>query len=321
MYPSSINGRHSKLEKQLSRTKLLLAFSAFFEIVFTFLATSILLNKWLPQVAVTSSNLPTEDYSKFWAICTAASLTWALFISLYIHYGVIIFQYHPFPFGTIIAQLIIAALIELPVAVYFARKYTIAVPGVYLVPAKVICCGKKKISALLVRTVFLLTSLTVIQFTFFHCTFLLLALGAAPFNITSSIAMVLFFCFATVHILAILFTLPSLCRQTIAMGAANRGEKCQAIIQGVALVILLVAIFCFSVVVASCGHLINIGTDQSFLPALSKVTLSLVLGLASYFLRRLSNMWWETLSRRTQSAFPNESVDEAMKSKVAYEAI
>ena len=320
MYPSS-NSEHYKLERRRFRIRSFLAFSFLFQIVFVFLATIMLLNRWLPQVAVTSPNQPTENYSTFWAICTAASIIWALFASGDFYSIRISFQYHPYLIGIFIAQLIVATLVEFPVAVYFARKYTIAVPGVYLVPAKVICCGKKKISALLVRTVFLLTSLTVIQFTFFHCTFLLLALGAAPFNITSSIAMVLFFCFATVHILAILFTLPSLCRQTIAMGAANRGEKCQAIIQGVALVILLVAIFCFSVVVASCGHLINIGTDQSFLPALSKVTLSLVLGLASYFLRRLSNMWWETLSRRTQSVFPNESVDEAMSSKSDYDAI
>ena len=60
------------------------------------------------------------------------------------------------------------------------------------------------------------------------------------------------------------------CRQTV--GTVNRGEKCQTIIQGVSLVILLIAIFCFSIVVADFGRLNNIETDQEgFLPALSKV--------------------------------------------------
>ena len=321
MYPSS-NNDHFELERRLSGIRYILAFSSVFQIVFTFLATSMLLNRWLPQVAVTSPNLPTEDYSKAWAYCTAASVILAMFAAVDLYSIVSDFQYHPLLSGFVISVGLLAALIEFPAAVYFARKYTIAVPGVYLVPAKVICCGKKKISALLVRTAFLLTSLTAIQLAFFHCTYLILAFGVDPFNIGSSIAMLLFCLCATVHIVTILVTLPSLCRPTVEMEAVSKEEKWNIIFQGVSLIILLIAIFCFSVVVASSGQLINIGKDQeSFLLDLSQVVLPIALGLTSVLLKRFSDMWFETLSICRLPAFPNNTVDEPANSTSLYGAI
>ena len=134
------------------------------------------------------------------------------------------------------------------------QGHTIAVPSVYLVLTKVLCCGKKKVSALVVCAVFLLMTLMVIQLAFFHCTFL----GAAPFNIVSAVAMLTFVVFATVHILAVLFALPSLCRQPVAIWMISRGEKCHAIIQTVSLVILIIALFCLSRVVATSIRLTNV---------------------------------------------------------------
>ena len=299
-------------------------FSSLFQVVFVFLATSMLLNKWLPQVAGIPSNLPSQVYSQFWAFCTAASIILAIFGSVDLYSIInIIFPHHPFVASVSIALVLLVELLEAPVAVYFAKRYTVAVPGIYLIPAKVFCCcGNEKISALVVRAVFLLMTLMAIQLAFFHFTFMLLAFGAAPFNIGSSVAMLFFIVFATVHILAILFTLPSLCRQSVAMGAVNRGEKCQAIIQAVSLVSLLITIFCISIVVAMSIRTINVGMDQEgFLLLLSKVVLPLALGLASMALRRFSNMWWEALASRGLSAMPNESVDESMNSTAGYNAI
>ena len=321
-YPSSNSGDYLELTGQQSEIRYFLAFSSLFQIVFAFLATSMLLNRWLPQVTVTPSNLPTQVYSQYWAFCTAASICWAMFVSVDFYSTIKTFHNHYILISTFIALVLLAALIEVPVAVYFAKKYTIAVPAVYLFPAKVFCCGKKKISALLVRMVFLLMTLMAIQLAFLHCKYVLLAFGAAPFNILSGVAMLLFVFFATVHILAILFALPSLCRQPVAMGMVSRGEKCHAIIQGVSLVIFLIAIFCFSIVVAKSGRLINIGMNQEgFLLALNKVVLPLALGIISMLLRRFSNMWWETLASRRLSASYNEPLDEPMNSKPDYNAI
>ena len=321
IYPSSTHGAH-EFKRRLSKIRFALTFSSLFQAVFVFLATIMLLNKWLPKVAVTPSNFPTQVYSQFWAICTAASILWAIFISADLYSIVTIVSYHPIIISSAIAVVLCAALIEAPVAVYFAKRYTIAVPAVYLVPAKVLCCGKEKISALAVRAVFLLMTLMAIQITICHFTFLLLALGAVPFNIISTVAMLAFIVFATVHVLAILFALPSLCRQPVAMGTISRGEKCHAIIQAASLVILLIALFCFTTVIGMSGRLINVGTGQEgfFLP-LSKVVFPLAFGLASMLLRRSSNMWWEALASRRLSAFTTESVDETLIPKVNYDAI
>ena len=312
-----------KLTKQRDTIRSALGFSSLFQIVFTFLATSMLLNKWLPQVAGIPSNLPTQVHSQFWAVCTAASMIWAMFASMDIYSTITTMSNHPFLVSMAIVLLLISVLIEAPVAVYFVKKYTIAVPGVYLVPTKVLCCCRKeKISALVVRAMFLLMTLMAIQLAFFHFIFILLAFGAAPFNIGSCVAMLLFLVFATVHILAILFTLPSLCRPPLAMGSVNKGEKCHAIIQAVSLVILLIAIFCFFYVVAQSAHLISIRMEQeSFLLPLSKVVLPLGLGFTSMLLRRFSNMWWETLASRRLVAMPDKSVDEPMNSTAGYNTI
>ena len=324
MHPSSNLGEQHKFKKKLvtGEIRCFVAFGSLFQIVFTFLATSMLLNRWLPQVTVTPSNLPIQVYSQFWAFCTAASMCLAMFASIDFYSIITTVNYHKSMGSTFNVLISLAALIEVPVAVYFAKRYTIAVPAVYLFPAKVVCCGKKKISALLVRMVFLLMTLMTIQLAFLHCTFGLLAFAAAPFNIALSIAMLIFVFFAAVHILAILFALPSLCRQPVAMGMVSRGEKCHAIIQGASLVILLIATFCFSFVVAMSGRLINIGMKQEgFLLALSKVVLPLTLGIISMLLRRFSNMWWETLASRRLSTIPNMLLDEPMNSKAHYNAI
>ena len=185
-----------------------------------------------------------------------------------------------------------------------------------------LCCGKVKIGALVVRAVFLFMTLMAIQITFCHCTYVFLALGVAPFNIISGVAMLAFIVFATVHVLAILFALPSLCRQPVATGTISRGEKCHAIIQAASLVILLIALFCFTTVIGMSGRLINVGTGQEgfFLP-LSKVVFPLAFGLASMLLRRSSNMWWEALASRRLSAFTTESLYETLNLKVNYGAI
>ena len=321
MYPSS-SSDYYELHGQAIEIRCFLAFSSLFQIVFTFLATSMLLNRWLPQVAVTPSNLPIQVYSQFWAFCTAASMCWVTIIAVDSHSIIATLQYHRLLFGDILALVLITAVIEVPMAAYLTKKYAIAVPGVYLVPAKVVCCGKKKISAFVVRMVFLLMTLMAIQLAFLHCTFLLLAFAAAPFNIGSTIATLLFVFFATVHILAVLFALPSLCRQPVAMGMVSRGEKCHVTVQAMSLVILLIAIFCFSIVVARSGRLINIDMNQEgFLLALSKVVLPLTLGIISMLLRKFSNMWWETLASRRLSAISNEFVDEPMNSRANYNAI
>ena len=323
IYLSSNSGDQHKFRKKLvDKIRCFAAFCSLFQIVFTFLATSMLLNRWLPQVAVTPSNLPTQVYSQFWAFCTAASMCLAMFASIDFYSTINTFNYHKFLGSIFNVLILLSALIEVPVAVYFAKKYTIAVPGVYLFPAKVFCCRKKKISALVVRMVFLLMTLMAIQLAVLHCTFGLLAFVAAPFNVALSIAMLIFVFFAAVHILAILFALPSLCRQPVAMGMVSRGEKCHAIIQGASLVILLIATFCFSFVVAMSGRFINISMKQeSFLLALSKVVLPLTLGIISMLLRRFSNMWWETVASRSLSTIPNMLLDEHMNSKAHYNAI
>ena len=309
------------LTRQLYAIRTAIFFITLFQIVFTFLATSMLLNKWLPKVAVTPSNFPTQAYSQFWAICTAASIIWATFTSVDLYSAITTLHQHSTITSICIGLALLAALIEAPVAVYFAKRYTVAVPCVYLVPAKVLCCGKVKIGALVVRAVFLFMTLMAIQLTFCHCTYVFLALGVAPFNIISGVAMLAFFVFATVHVLAILFALPSLCRQPVATGTISRGEKCHAMIQAVSLGILLIALFCFSFVVVTSGHFINVAMGQEgFLP-LSKVVFPLAFGLASMLLRRFSNMWWEALASRRLSAFTTESLYETLNLKVKYGAI
>ena len=311
LYPSSSHGDKLELQRKTSGLRYAFTCSTLFQIIFVCLGTSMLLQSWLPKVARKSQHTPSEAYSTFWAIATTASMIFILLMAMDLYSFATTVTYHPQLSITALVVFIFSAIIQMPIAIHFGRKYNIAVPCIFLAPARMPCCGNKRLAAVLVRAVFLQMSLAAVQTVSTHGTYILLAFTAAPFVICTNVAMAIFCFFCMVQILAIFFTLPSLWPQ---LGACSR-EKSWGVLQGVSIIILLIAMFLYTLVVSTAGYIINIGTDQgSFLFALHKVVLPLGLGLTGVLLKRLNTMWWQMmLTKRNE-----EEINQHM---IGYDAI
>ena len=269
-----------------------------------------LLHNWLPKVTKKSQHKPSKTCGTFWAITTTLSVFWVILVAVDMYSFITTVHYHPHLTTIPLAMFSFSTMIQTPVALYFGRKYPFNVPCIYLAPARLVCCGNRRFAGSLVCTVFLHMSLIAVQLVCIHGTYFILAFGAVPFVITTNIAMATFCFFCMVHILAILFTLPSLWPQ---LGACSR-EQCQATLKGVTLVVLLIAMFFFTLVVASAGYIINLGTDQgSFLLAVNKVVLPLGLCLTGVILKRFTAIWWQAMLTKQD--------EEVNQLKIGYNAI
>ena len=311
LYPSSSHGDKLAWKTRISGLRYAFTFSALLQIIFLCLGTSMLLQSWLPRVTRKSQHTPSEAYSTFWAFTTTASMFWVLSTAVDSYSFATTVKYHPYLSITALVVFTFSASIQIPIAIHFGRKYIIAVPCIYLAPARLACCGNKQLAAVLVRAVFLQMSFAAVQIVSTHGTYILLAFTAAPFVICTNVAIAIFCFFCVAQILSILFTLPSLWPQ---LGACSK-EKTRGVLQGVSIIILLVAMSLYMLVVSTAGYIINIGTDQgSFLFALNKVVLPIGLGLTGVLLKRLNTMWWQMmLTKRNE-----EEINQHM---IGYDAI
>ena len=310
LYPSLSSG-HTSWKKKISILRYAFTFSALLQIIFICLGTSMLLQNWMPRLTRNTQHRPSKAYGTFWAITTAASMLLVVSMGVDLYSFAQTVTYHPQLSSTALILLIFAITIQMPVALYFGRKYTIAVPCIYLAPARLVCCGSKRPAAALVRTLFLHMSLTAVQSMSIHGTHLLLAFGAAPFVIFASVVMAVFCFFCVVQILAILFTLPGPWPQL----GVNSRAKSQMILQGVSIITLFIAMFLYTLVVATAGYIINIGTEQgNFLFAFNKVALPFGLCLACVILKKLSTMWWNKM-------LANQKEEEVNQHLIGYDAI
>ena len=311
LYPPSSHGDKFAWREKISGLRYAYTFSILLQIILVCLGTCMLLQIWMPTVMRKSQHRPSQTYGTFWAVTTTASLLFLLCTAADLYLFSITVAYHPHVSSIALVVIIFYTMIQMPIALYFGRKYTIAVPCIYLAPARLACCGRRRLAAALVRIVFLQMSLTAMQSVSSHATNLILAFGAAPFIISANIVMAVFCFFCVVQILAILFTLPGLWPQL----GANSREKSWVVLQGVSIVILLIAMFLYTLVVAAAGYIINISTEQgSFLFALNKVALPLGLCLTSVVVKKLSTMWW-------QKMLAKQNEEEVNQHLIGYDAI
>lgn len=195
-----------------------------------------------------------------------------------------------------IVLMCLPGVLEFPVAMYFARKYTFAIPGVYLAPMKLLCCGKKSRASLIVRLMSLWVVLAALQFASGHGIAIITAAAAAPFPIISNVLVIVFTLFCLIHLFAIFFTIPQLRRQKSSIKTSSGTRLGSTILEGIAFLLLLVTLACFAIVWAGFGYVMNIRSGVEGIMNLDKVILPAVLCATGIALRKLSNLWWSTYS-------------------------
>ena len=267
-----------------------------FQAILICLGTTLLLQRWLP--VITRQYLHCyKKHSMFWAAVTTATITWIIIMPVNTYSILIMYkQGHSVITASSAILVYIPTILELPVAVYFARKYSFAIPCAYLAPVKLLCCGHKSRAALLVRVMSLWLSLSVIQVACVNGTFIVIAIAAAPFPVISIVLVILFIVFCLFHLFAIIFNLPHLQRRKSNINKPSGVKFGTALLQAIAFFFFLVTLVCYVMAGAGFSYIINTQSDRGGILELGKVILPAALGITGFGLRMLSNMWWSNIA-------------------------
>ena len=267
-----------------------------FQAILICLGTALLLQRWLP--AITRQSLHCyKTHSMLWAAVTTATIAWVIIMSVNTYTILTVYkQGHDGITASSAVLAYIPTMLELPVAVYFARKYSFAIPCVCLAPVRLLCCGHKSRAALLVRVMYLWLSLSVIQLACANGTFIVIAIAAAPFPVISNVLVILFTFFCLFHLFAVIFKLPHLQRQKSNINKPSGLKFGTVLLQAIAFFFFLVTLVCYVMAGAGFSYIINTQRDRGVILELGKVILPAALGITGFGLRMLSNMWWSNIA-------------------------
>ena len=263
----------------------------FLQIIFIWMLSAALLRMTFPSLAQKTFTFSYDMYGMFWGISTTAL---GLLGILYSVHAAWLFLFDTSVKG--IANLIYGIpvillsplVLELPVAIYLARKATVAVPCILRYPAAVLCCGRKGHAERLVTTLALWVLLTALQLVLLHGTLFVLTITAEPFGIaTNAMLLVLAFsCF--VNIFSLLFTIFA----HLFTPPHQRRASNSMVFRAVVILPMLLAIMCYGIVVTSLGAVINTDTKQKTpLSFIHSVATPVILGIISIFLKRFISAW------------------------------
>ena len=267
-----------------------------FQAILICLGTALLLQRWLP--AITRQSLHCyKMHSMLWAAVTTAIIVWVIIMSVNTYTILTVYkQGHDGITASSAVLAYIPTMLELPVAVYFARKYSFAIPCVYLAPVRLLCCRRQSRAAILVRVMSLWLLLAVIQLACANGTFIVIAIAAAPFPVISNVLVILFTFFSLFHLFAVIFNLPHLQRRKSNMNKTSGGKFGIALLQAIAFFFFLVTLACYVIAGAGLSYIINTQRDRGVILELGKVILPAALGITGFGLRMLSNMWWSNIA-------------------------
>ena len=209
-------------------------------------------------------------------------------------------------------RLLFTLVMELPVAIYTARKAAVAVPGIFKYPATLLCCGRKRRAECFVTTLALWVDLVALQLVLLQGYIAAFALSAASFAIATHVLLVVlaFTCLASIF--SLLFTIfAHLCTP-----ADQRVHSSSMVLHAVVLLPLLLMIMCYDVVIATMGSITNIDARKNnILSFINSIATPILLGLVIIFLKRFISAWLKWSPQETgqmTSSFPTQDVDEEL---------
>ena len=295
----------------------LVACGVFFEVIFIWMVSGVLLKITFKSFAQKTFTYSYDLYGVFWGVSTTAL---GVLVMVYGFNVETAFQYYSKiknSFTIVTAHLIVVVVLsplvlELPVAIYLAKKATVAVPCIFRYPATVLCCGRKGRAERLVTTLALWVLLTALQLVLIHGMLIVLTISAEPFGIaTSAMLLVLAFSCLT-NIFSLLFTIFA----HLFTPPHQRGVSSSMVFRAVVVLPMLLAIMCFGGIVTSLGSVINMDAKQNNpLSFINSIAIPILLGVISIFLKRFISAWlmWAPKEREDGTdTFHTQEVDEQL---------
>ena len=312
---------HFANEVEITKNDLvdtLIACGFFLQLIFIWMVSAVLLKTTFKPFAQKTFTYSYDLYGMFWGVSTTALGLLGTLYSIYADTAFLYYSITKNSITVVTAHLVVVVLLaplvlELPVAIYIARKATVAVPCIFKYPATVLCCGRKRRAECLVTTLALWVLLTALQLVQLHGTLFVQTITAQPFGIaTNAMPLVLAFSCLTnffsllFTIFAHLFTPPN-----------QRVASSSMVFRAVVVLPMLLAIMCYGVVVTSLGSVVNVDTKQNNpLSFINSTATPILLGVISIFLKRFISAWlkWAPQEEREDGTAdpPTQEADEEL---------
>ena len=293
----------------------------FFQIVSVWIVSADLLKMTFKTYAQKTFTYSYDTYGMFWGISTTAMALLGVIYGISVALSCVYFENRMnlntagWPYvSSLIGALLFTLVAELPVAIYTARKATVAVPCIFKYPATLLCCGRKKQAEHFVTTIALWVDLIVLQLILLQGSLIVFAISAAPFAIATNVMLVVLAFSCLTNIFSLLFTIfAHLCTPS-----DQRVHSHSMVLRAVFVLPLLLMIMCYGVVLATMGSVINIDAKKSnILSFFNSIATPTLLGLVSVFLKRFISAWlkWspqEATEHRTDNSHRQEADEELL---------
>ena len=303
---SAANTRFSVIGKEralIISLYIIIICGIFFQIAFVWIMSAVLLKTSFKEYSPKTFSYTYDAYGMFWGTSTTAvvflGVVYGITTDLSFGYFTKNFTLNgPVWYGlyTLLVVLIVIPVLELPVAIYIARKATVAVPGIFKYPATLLCCGRKRRAECFVTTLALWVDLVALQLVLLQAAIIVFVISAAPFAIITNVILVVLALFCLVNIFSLLFTIFShLCTP-----ADQRVHSSSMVLRAVVVLPLLFMIMCYGVVVTAMGSVTNMDAKKNnIFSFINSATTPILLCMVGIFLKRFISTWLKWSPRET----------------------
>ena len=265
----------------------------FFQSVFVWIVSAVLLKMTFKDYVQKTFTYSYDMYGIFWGASTTAVGYLGILNGVYISSAFLYYSTNKNASREIVEYipgiLIISTIVlELPVAIYIARKATVAVPCIFKYPATLLCCGRKRPAERLLTTIVLWVDLVVLQLAMLHVTLVVIIIPAAPFAIVTNVMLIALALSCLTNIFSLLYTIfAHLCTPS-----NQRVHSSSMVLRAVVVLPLLLMIMCHGVVIANMGLVTNVDAKRNnALSFIGSIATPVLLGVLSIFLKRFISAW------------------------------
>ena len=295
----------------------LLVCGIFFQLIFIWMVSAVFLKTTFKPFAQKSFTYSYDLYGMFWGVSTTALGLLGTIYSIhadtaFLRYSMVKNSITIVTMHLLLVLLLALLVLELPVAIYIARKATVAVPCIFKYPATVLCCGRKRRAECLVTMLALWVVLTAVQLVLFHGTLFVLTISAQPFGIATNAMLLVLALSCLTNIFSLLFTIFA----HLFTPTHQRVASSSMVFRAVVVLPMLLAIMCYGVVVTSLGSVINTDAKQNNpLSFVNSIAIPMLLGVISILLKRFISAWlkWAPKEREDDTfSSHTQEVDEEL---------
>ena len=194
---------------------------------------------------------------------------------------------------------VIPPIVEFPVAIYAARKASVAVPCAVRYPVTVLCCGRRKQAQCIITTMALWADLVALQLMLFLGILVLRSLPIAPFTIATNAMLFVLALTCIINFFSLLFTIfANLCTPV-----HQREGSSSMVLQAVVVLPVLLTIVCYGAFFAYMELVTNSDTRNKNSPLSFVISIisPILLAVITIFLKKLISAWLQWSPQRNEN--------------------